>query len=1237
MSLKRLGMLFSRRASGHLENGEKIALFLGAGADIASGGLSFRELKKVALEHYAEIEPSIAASEELIDHRFQQLFESIDTPSERANLIETVFRLNQELIPSDAYRMLVLLAQQGAVDVIVTTNFDSMLEAAQAEMGVTAIQTFAAGLARPFPMHEKYFQDSSRVPYIKMHGCISSRSVTHITSDELENPKYEPSLLQLLKDKLANAHIVFLGYSGYDPGLAKAVRTSFSKHRASLYFCNPTPPNSDAPLVEAAGGLQNFVVVETDFDGAIDRIAKPILQRPFAVSSDKVFIENLFHWRVDYASQEFQNAHPGLSKRGSAPEIVRRQAAEQQIEQFLLSEKPLAVVVGQSGYGKSTLGVRIRQLFQTNDTSVLLVSANSFVGTDFEDEIVRKLDGAQFGSGGGLQALETILRRRLKRLIVVIDGLNEFDSDLQRSAQLFKSVLRFCAYAPENSCVRIVTTIRSDSWAAFQRLVNHTDLERAMSAPDQMPGSVAAIGLGKLSEAEFDDALTRINRQQGTNYDRRRMAPAIRDLLQDPFFLSIAVEERLDGWMIGASAASFEKMMRKRVERTHILRSSDEVMTALAMAALDVFKRSREIVDHSLIRKHFPEAALLRHLKDVAIFADAGNGTVRFSHDRTFEFFLARGFDLATGPSIASPEELLNAIQEFEPFPKAMAALHMNFLINSDQMLKVIDDALKLSSMATGSPWAAAHQSKVLEFCLHFLADLAVDQPKLLARRFDECVEECKLGVRDLPQLLPYLRAAAFLPHETTIAVLPKLEHVAEPTTSFVVEAHTHVIDKVVEIFLERGETSVDLLKDPLFGPYFADKSVDLYRRLGRILGLASQLGPDNLHPQEYQTARKAILNALTDTVSEGVPDIELEKFATFIRAGKDRYLFNASENGIDNFFANPGRSAFVHIFDRLADGGCLEPNDFDLLVPYIDSFDFDLEFQLGNFLFIISSLNDFDKTLSVWLELFSKLDNRSHPNFFDFLQGTIPYIYVINNREYDDFLAAPTDKVLSDMPAFVRFHPGNIRGFARGYTDPYDQVFEDGFNPIACYGFLAPSNLRRSMRWEEYTRTNISEGVARFPVYERHLRHFLEIQDEVAAIRIIHALGQLCILWPREGLPALRALLGTSNVRIRRAVLRVLAETYSRYPVETQNFLEASGSLVSDREIQKIRIADGNVGKRQFEGLQWARVLHYLFQFPGAKSAFLDALRIAYTAQSMEEAIGKIALALGLSTQGEK
>lgn len=1227
--LKRLSSLFATRALGNHDPDEKIALFLGAGADIASGGLSFRELKRLALSHYADDEPSSAASVELIDHRFQMLFESIDTPAERARLIEVLFRLNQELIPSDSYRLIALLAQLGAIDCIVTTNFDTMLEAAQDEMGITSIQTFGAGLARPFPLLEPQYQNPSKVPFIKMHGCISSRSVTHITSEELEKPEYEPSLLNLLRENLVNAHIVFLGYSGFDPGLAKAVKTCFADGRSTLYFCNPTPPDTNAPLVAAAGGLERFLIVETGFDNAVEAMARPALQRPQAVSTDRVFLENLIRWRVEYVSREYLRAHSGLADRSGVPVVLRRRVAEQQIEQFLQSTKPLAVLVAPSGYGKSTLGVRIHELFQSKETDVLLLSANSFVSPEFENEVLQRIEGYQQHHDAGLQALDQTLKRKSRRLIIFLDGINEFDGDIHSCAQLFKSILRFCAYVPENPSIRIITSIRSESWAAFQRLVNRVDLERAMWSPEVTLGSVAAIGLDQLTIAEFDQALARINQQQGTSYSRQRMAPGVVALLRDPFFLSIAAQERLDKWVITTSVASFDELMRKRIERARLARGTEQVIAALAGAALDILLRGRDVLDHSLVMRHFPDNDVLHGLKDCNLLQEIGNGQVRFSHDRVFEFFLALGFDTASGASIHSAFDLEQALQDYKRYPRAVSALHLHALMKADQMLGVVEEVFEIAK-----PRHSQHKD-ALEFCLHFLINLAADQPTLFAKRFHEVCEECHIGARAPSDIADYLGAAAFLPHETALSVIPKVDDLVEPTDALAVIARTHVSDRTCEMFLNQAGTGVDLLNHPQLGPYFSDPSIDIYRQIGRILGFASLLGPDNTHPEEYAQARRSILSALKATAASGLQAEEIDKSVIFLRTGKDRYLFNATEQGIDSFFGNTGRAEFNSIIDKLADGETIRISDFDTFMPYIDSFDHDLEFQLGNLFFVISALNDFDATLETWRGIFATINEQTHPNVFDFLQAVIPYIYVICGKDYDSFLEEPMRHVFRNLPGILRFHPGAMRGHSRGYMDPHDQIFEDGFNPIACYGFLAPSEFRRSMHSSDYAVLDWSQVPSKVPIYDVYLREFIEHGDEVAATRIVHALGQLCILWPREGLSALRPLLGIDNKRIRRSVLRVLAEVYSRFPVEAQSFLEHSGSLISDREKKDIKIADGNIGKRQFEGLQWARLLHYLFLLPDAKEKAITALRIAYSAPSLEAAAHAIADAFGLLESG--
>jgi hypothetical protein len=99
----------------------------------------------------------------------------------------------------------------------------------------------------------------------------------------------------------------------------------------------------------------------------------------------------------------------------------------------------------------------------------------------------------------------------------------------------------------------------------------------------------------------------------------------------------------------------------------------------------------------------------------------------------------------------------------------------------------------------------------------------------------------------------------------------------------------------------------------------------------------------------------------------------------------------------------------------------------------------------------------------------------------------------------------------------------------------------------------------------------------------------------------------------------------------VHRAAVRVLAEAYNRYPVETLRFLANSGLAVSPGDMRDIRARiDPRIGRRQFEGLQWGRVLHFLLSLPNARARIFHALRIAYDAPNAASAVQSIADASG-------
>ncbi len=189
--LAALVRLIADRAADSIGHRTKLCFLLGAGADVSSGGLTFVELKRQAVEEFTKRPLFDITLPEQIETRFEELFMRLP-PDERALLVEWIFHRMKPLQPSEAYKLLVLLAEAGGVDAVITTNFDLMLETAQSEMGREIFQVFAPGVARPYLLSHPRF-DLPKKPYLKLHGDIASRSVTLLTQLEQRKPQTESS------------------------------------------------------------------------------------------------------------------------------------------------------------------------------------------------------------------------------------------------------------------------------------------------------------------------------------------------------------------------------------------------------------------------------------------------------------------------------------------------------------------------------------------------------------------------------------------------------------------------------------------------------------------------------------------------------------------------------------------------------------------------------------------------------------------------------------------------------------------------------------------------------------------------------------------------------------------------------------------------------------------------------------------------------------------------------------
>lgn len=170
-------------------------------------------------------------------------------PGDRRNLLEPFFVPSEEdraagkKIPTAGHRAIASLVADGYVKVIVTTNFDRLLEIALSEAGVQPQVIDSAGAARgALPLHH------AAATVVKVHGDYLSPNFKN-TVDELAT--YETEIDALLDEIFDRYGLIICGWSGdWDKALRDAILRIPSR-RYATYWCHVGPLGEQAQRVAA--------------------------------------------------------------------------------------------------------------------------------------------------------------------------------------------------------------------------------------------------------------------------------------------------------------------------------------------------------------------------------------------------------------------------------------------------------------------------------------------------------------------------------------------------------------------------------------------------------------------------------------------------------------------------------------------------------------------------------------------------------------------------------------------------------------------------------------------------------------------------------------------------------------------------------------------------------------------------------------------------------------------------
>jgi SIR2-like domain len=258
------------------------ALLLGSGLSRAAGIPTGWEILVDLISKVAAAD-GVAAADDLPawyrarfgeEPGYASLLEALSPrPAERTALLRSYFEASDEdreqglRTPTAAHRAIARLVATGTVRLILTTNFDRLIEEALAEVGVNPVVVASDAAAESAPP-----PDRSRCTVVKLHGDYLD---TRLRNTPAELASYEPRMTVLLERCLDDYGLVVAGWSAqWDTGLRELVRSRAGR-RYSTYWVRRGALTEEA--AEVVSSIQAGVIATPGADVFFGRLHEQVL------------------------------------------------------------------------------------------------------------------------------------------------------------------------------------------------------------------------------------------------------------------------------------------------------------------------------------------------------------------------------------------------------------------------------------------------------------------------------------------------------------------------------------------------------------------------------------------------------------------------------------------------------------------------------------------------------------------------------------------------------------------------------------------------------------------------------------------------------------------------------------------------------------------------------------------------------------------------------------------------
>jgi hypothetical protein len=253
------------------------AVLLGAGVSVDAGVPTAWDIREDGMRRLYQLETQLEEepdddelAEWLRDHGYDDLgYSSLldliaPDPAVRRELLAGYF---DGVDPGPAHERLAEFVAAGVLRVLVTTNFDRLLERALVSRGIKPVVVSDDATLKAAPRREH-----APVFIVKAHGDYLQETIRNTPSELAE---LDPGLTAELRAIVDHYGLLVIGWSGSDPALAEIVRGRSSSRYGAWWLARTDPPKEPArTLIETTGA--RLIVRQAgagDFLGGLSRRA----------------------------------------------------------------------------------------------------------------------------------------------------------------------------------------------------------------------------------------------------------------------------------------------------------------------------------------------------------------------------------------------------------------------------------------------------------------------------------------------------------------------------------------------------------------------------------------------------------------------------------------------------------------------------------------------------------------------------------------------------------------------------------------------------------------------------------------------------------------------------------------------------------------------------------------------------------------------------------------------------